>query len=206
VSETLAKPEPIPQAAATRGSAEWLLPHIAALTVAMALGGAASVWPSAVAVGIVFGAIALAAALWATAKAGFRGDGRAFRRRAFLVLVIAAAPGVFNAANFTGWLGRLWLFMPAYKAQVTASLEPPGQRLVLFHWAYYQIFDDLYLAYDDSDRLRGPQADQPAQMQATIVETIHRWDAAHPHGPRIVNPKWETTPLWKHWYVVEAHG
>jgi hypothetical protein len=195
-----------PPAAAPPRSAAWLAPHVAALALAAGLGLMASFWPSFVAVGAVLGLAWLAVALWRCALAGLRGERIAFVRRLALVLVLLVTPGVFSAGNTAGWLARLMLYKPAYDAAVARQpLEATG-RLVLFPWGHYLIYDELCLAYDEADQLRRPQAAQSAEFRARLAAAIAGQMRRRSNAPAFAHPRWDATPIWGHYYVIDAHG
>jgi hypothetical protein len=196
----------MPDPPAAPRSAAWLAPYVAALALASGLGLMASFWPSVIAAAAICGAAWLAAALWLCAATGLRGDGPGFARRLALVIVLMVTPGVFSSANTAGWMARLMLYRPAYDAAVSRQPLDPSGRLVLFPWGHYLIYDELALAYDQSDQLRRPQADQPPAFRARLAAAIAAQLRVRPNAPRFPDPHWDATPIWGHYYVVDAHG
>lgn len=207
-AQSSARP-PAPASARTQvrpRSATWLAPYVAALALASGLGLLASFWPSVIAVAAVCGGAWLAVALWLCVVAGLRGDRAGFARRLALVVVLLVTPGVFSAANTAGWLTRLLVYKPAYDAAVAQRPPDPEGRLVLFPWGHYLIYDELCLAYDETDQLRRRQDDQPPAFRARLAAAIAAQLRARPNAPRFADPHWDATPIWGHYYVVDAHG
>jgi hypothetical protein len=195
-----------PKVGPERRSAAWLAPCVAALTLACGLGLLASFWPSFIAVAAVFGAGWLAWAAWLCGLAVLERDGARLARRGLLVVVLAGTPGVFKAANVAGWMGRLWLYQPSYDAEVAARPRDPRGQLVLFHWGHYLIYDEVSLAYDETDQLRRRQDEQPEPFRARLAAAITAQTRTRFNGPRFAAPRWDATPLWRHYYVIDAHG
>lgn len=195
-------PVPAPQPR----SAAWLAPYVGVLTLAAVLGLFASFWPSAIAWAAVIGVGWLAAAVWRCGAALLRRDWGRLGRELALVVVIAVAPGVFRNATLAGWVARLWLYQPAYDAAVAAHAPDPAGRLVLFHWGHYLIYDEVSLTYDESDQLGRPQDAQPAAFRARLSAAIDAQVQRRRNVPKFAEPRWEATPLWRHYYVVMAHG
>jgi hypothetical protein len=187
-------------------SAAWLAPYVAVLTLATVLGLFASLWPSAIAVGAVIGAGWLVLAVWRLGAAVLRRDHVRLLRALALVVVIAMSPFVFRNATLAGWIGRLWLYQPAYDAAVAAGAPDPAGRLVLFHWGHYLIYDEVSLAYDERDQLRRPQDGEPAAFRARLASAIDAEMRRRRNVPKFAEPRWEAIPLWRHYYVVRAHG
>jgi hypothetical protein len=186
-------------------TAAWLAPYVAVLTLATVLGLFTSLWPSAIAWGAVVGVVWLALALWRCVDAALRHRERLVRDLA-LVVVIAVSPFVFRNATLAGWVARLWLYQPTYDATVATQAPDPAGRLVLFHWGHYLIYDEVSLAYDESDQLRRPQDAQPAAFRARLAAAIDAEMQRRRNVPKFTAPRWEATPLWRHYYVVKAHG
>ena len=120
--------------------------------------------------------------------------------------LIALSPLVFRNATLAGWVARLWLYQPGYDASVAARAPDPAGRLVLFHWGHYLIYDEVSLAYDESDQLSRPQDAQAAAFRARLATAIDAEMQRRRNVPKFTTPRWEATPLWRHYYVVRAHG
>lgn len=187
-------------------SAAWLAPYVAALTVATVLGLAASLWPSAIAVAALAGVAWLAVALWRFVRAALKGDARGARRALALTILLLVTPGIFQAATWAGWVGRLWLYQPGYDAAVAESPPDPAGKLILFHWGHYLIWDEVSLAFDETDELARPQERQPPEFRARLTAAIDKEMQRRKNAPEFADPRWEATGLWRHYYVVQTHG
>jgi hypothetical protein len=114
-----------------------------------------------------------------------------------LVLSLIVAPWpMLLAGRYSGWVVRLLVNEPSYDRQLSQLDGRSHDRLKLFAWGQYMIFDDFFLAYDESDQLRFPQNRETASFQSRFESAL----GAAGDGSWFVQAR-----LWHHYYVVDAY-
>ncbi|HUO12813.1 MAG TPA: hypothetical protein VMU37_08665 [Caulobacteraceae bacterium] len=173
-------------------------PHLIVLGMLFAFGVGVSFAPSILVFSIFAVPMILVASiaiLVAAVVSLLRGRGKlAIWQGAFVPLLLIAPWPLLLSGQYAGWIGHLLVCEPFYEAQISKLDSAKNDRLKLFDWGSYLIFNDIYLAYDESDELRWPESAEPRAFQARLAS-------------QIVDPHWDVEAhLWGHYYIVDGHS
>jgi hypothetical protein len=114
-------------------------------------------------------------------------------QRACLLVALFLCIIISRVGLFGGWICRFAIEWPGHQSVIASLPEPSNQKLLLWAWGSYLIFNDTYLAYDGSDGLKDSQPDQSIDLQNKIAA-------------KVTNARWDATHLIGHYYVLDVHG
>jgi hypothetical protein len=176
----------------TKAAALDIAPFAIVLTLPFFFGVGVSFSPSVLFFVVLLGPAWLLMAIFALVIALFRVANRQWRLATWWAcLAVAFAPAWWGIwlGNGTGWRLHLLVEQPYYDAQVAKLAGPQGDKLAVFDWGGYLIFNDINLVFDGSDSLRSPLSNLPPQFKNRL--------SAETQGEIS-----DITPLWGHYYIV----
>ncbi|MGH7022867.1 MAG: hypothetical protein ACREEB_04650 [Caulobacteraceae bacterium] len=189
--------------ASSRSWLRGLTPHYAfyfvVLGVPFVIGVLVSLSPTLLIVAILTVApiwlvVALVMLIWAIASLIRRDLGGALWRGAIFAAMLVSPWPLMDVGQYSGWQAHLLIGLPYYEAQINKLPVAKDDRVKMFYWGSYLIFNDNYLAYDESDQLKLPEPEERPSFRARVAA-------------QIVDPHWDTwAHLWGHYYVVDGHG